>query len=136
MLKNHFKTTLRSLLKKRTFSFLNISGLAIGIACASLIFLWVGDELNFNHNFSKRDNLFWIYENQTYEGKISTFHATPGPMALALKMEIPGIKNAARMSGTSDQAFALADRSIKEPGDFADSAIFSMLNLPMLYGQA
>lgn len=136
MLKNYFKTTLRSLLKKRTFSFLNISGLAIGIACASLIFLWVEDELNFNHNFSNRDNLFQIYENQTYEGKISTFHATPGPMAMALKTEIPGIKNAARLSSTGNQVFAFADKTINEPGNYADSAIFSMLNLPFLYGHA
>jgi putative ABC transport system permease protein len=136
MLKNYLKTTLRSLLKKRTFSFLNTSGLAIGIACASLIFLWVEDELNFNHNFSKRDHLFQIYENQTYEGKISTFHATPGPMAKVLAREIPGIKNAARLSGTGNQLFALGDKSINEPGDYADSAIFSMLDLPFLYGHA
>ena len=81
MFKNYLKTSLRALLKNKTYSFLNIFGLAIGIACAGLIFLWVEDELNFNHNFSKRDNLYQIYENQTYEGKISTFHATPGPMA-------------------------------------------------------
>jgi putative ABC transport system permease protein len=136
MLKNYLKTTIRSLLKKRTFSFLNISGLAIGISCASLIFLWVEDELNFNHNFSKRDNLYQIYENQTYEGKISTFHATPGPMAKVLKNEITGIKNAARLSGTGNQLFALGDKSINEPGDYADSAIFSMLDIPFLYGHS
>jgi putative ABC transport system permease protein len=134
MFKNYLKTTISSLLTKRNYSFLNISGLAIGIACASLIFLWVEDELNFNHNFSKRDNLYQIYENQTYEGKISTFHATPGPMAKALKTEIPGIKNAARLSGTGNQMFALGDKTINEPGDYADSTIFSMLNLPFLSG--
>src|SRR5258708_2913794 len=92
MLKNYLKTTLRNLLKKKTYSFLNIVGLAIGIACASLIFLWTEDEWTFNHNFSKRDYLYQIYENQTYEGKLSTFHATPGPMAEVLKTEIPGKK--------------------------------------------
>src|ERR1700744_4876000 len=99
MIKNYIKTTLRSLLKNRSYSFLNISGLAIGIACASLIFLWVQDELTFNHNFAKRDNIYRIYQNQTYNGKTSTFKGTPGPMAKAMRSDIPGIKNAARMSG-------------------------------------
>jgi putative ABC transport system permease protein len=136
MIKNYLKTTFRSLLKNRSYSFLNITGLAIGIACASLIFLWVQDELTFNHNFSKRDNLYTIYENQTYNGKVSTFVATPGLMAKAIKTEIPGIKNAARMDGLSTQLFALGDKSINEQGNYADKEILSMLDLPFVYGNS
>jgi putative ABC transport system permease protein len=136
MIRNYIKTTLRSLLKNRSYSFLNITGLAIGIACASLIFLWVQDELTYNHNFEKRDNIYRIYENQTYEGKTSTFHGTPGPMAKAMKVDIPGIKNAARMSGTNPQLFALGDKSINEAGDYADKEILSMLNIPFVHGKA
>jgi len=136
MIKNYLKTTFRSLLRNRSYSFLNIAGLAIGIACASLIFLWVQDELTFNHNFNKRDNLYTIYENQTYNGKISTFFATPGLMAKAIKTEIPGIKNAARMDGMGAQLFALGDKSINEQGNYADKEILSMLNLPFIYGNA
>ncbi|HEX9510393.1 MAG TPA: ABC transporter permease [Puia sp.] len=136
MLKNYLKTTLRNLLKKKTYSFLNIVGLAIGIACASLIFLWTEDEWTFNHNFSKRDYLYQIYENQTYEGKLSTFHATPGPMAEVLKTEIPGIKNVARSGGTINELFTLGDKSINEKGDYVDSTIFSMLDLPFIHGTA
>ena len=127
---------MRSLLKNRGYSFLNITGLAIGIACASLIFLWVQDELAFNHNYQKKDQLYTIYENQTYNGKVSTFHATPGPMAKVLKAEIPGIKNAARISGFGDQLFALGDKIINERGTYADVELFSMLQLPFVYGSA
>ncbi len=137
MIKNYIKTTLRSLLKNRSYSFLNIAGLAIGIACASLIFLWVEDELTFNHNFAKRDVLYKVYENQTYEGKISTFFGTPGPMAKAMKTEIPGVKNAARMTGDGGNAlFALGDKIITETGNYADPEIFSMLQLPFVKGSA
>jgi putative ABC transport system permease protein len=136
MIRNYFKTTLRSLLKNRSYSFLNITGLAIGIACASLIFLWVQDELTYNHNFENRDNLYTIYENQTYEGKISTFHATPGPMAKAIKADIPGIKNAARMTSMYAQLFALGDKSINEQGNYADKEMLSMLSLPFVYGNS
>jgi predicted permease len=135
MIKNYIKTALRSLFKNRAFSFLNIAGLAIGVACASFIFLWVQDELTYNHNFEKHDNVYTIYENQTYEGKISTFHATPGPMAKVLKAEIPGIKTAARTTGgDGDELFALGDKIITEKGRFADPEIFSILKLPFVKG--
>jgi len=137
MFRNYLKTTLRSLLKNRSYSFLNIAGLAIGITCASLIFLWVQDELTYNHNFEKHDYLYKVYENQTYEGKISTFFATPGLMAKAMRAEIPGIKNAARMTGPGDQQlFALRDKAITENGNYADPEIFSMLQLPFAKGSA
>jgi len=134
MIGNYFKTTLRSLLKNRAYSFLNIAGLATGIACASLIFLWVQDELTFNHNFEKRNNLYTIYENQTYDGKISTFIATPGPMAKALKMEIPEIKAIARTAGSDQLLFSLGEKAITEDGSYADPEIFSMLKLSFVKG--
>jgi len=136
MIKNYLKTTFRSLLKNRSYSFLNIAGLAIGIACASLIFLWVQDEVTFNHNFAKKDVLYKVYENQTYEGKIATFFGTPGPMAKAMKAEIPGIKNVARMSGDQGQIFSLGDKVITETGNYADAELFSMLDLPFEKGSA
>jgi predicted permease len=135
MIKNYIKTTLRSLLKNRGYSFLNITGLAIGITCASLIFLWVQDELTFNHNFPKRDVLYKVYENQTYNGKVSTFFGTPGPMAKAMLAEIPGIKNVARLTGDGDQAlFGLGDKAITIKGNWADLQVFSMLQLPFIEG--
>ena len=137
MIKNYIKTTFRSLLKNRSYSFLNIAGLAIGITCASLIFLWVQDEVTFNHNFAKRNVLYKIYENQTYNGKTSTFLGTPGPMAKAVIAEIPGIKNAARLTGDGDQAlFAVPEKAITEKGNWADPEIFSMLQLQFEKGKA
>src|ERR1700743_3706316 len=137
MIKNYIKTTLRSLLRNRGYSFLNIAGLAIGIACASLIFLWVQDEMTYNHSYVKRDVLYKVYENQTYNGKTSTFFGTPGPMAKAMLAEIPGVKNVARLTGDGDQAlFGLGDKTITLKGNWADPQIFSMLQLPFERGNA
>jgi putative ABC transport system permease protein len=137
MIKNYIKTTLRSLLKNRSFSFLNIAGLAIGIACASLIFLWVQDEMMYNHNYAKRDLLYKVYENQTYNGKTSTFFGTPGPMWKAIKAEIPGIKNTARMTGDGDNPlFAVGEKATTEKGNYADPELLSMLQLPFVKGAA
>lgn len=130
----YVKTFLRNLLKDKTYSLLNIAGLAMGLTCASLIFLWVEDELTFNHSFQNRDHLYRIYENQTYDGKVSTFHATPGPMAASIAQEIPGIKRTARMADFGALTFALEDKALGEQGDYADADIFPMLNLPFLSG--
>src|ERR1700733_4660016 len=105
MIRNYIKTMWRSLAKNRTYSFLNIGGLAIGIACAALIFLWVEDELTFNHYFSNRANLYKVKDSQTYDGTTFTFDATPGPFAQGIKTEIPGIKNTARTTFGNTRLF-------------------------------
>jgi len=138
MIGNYFKTTLRSLLKNRAYSFLNIAGLAIGIACASMIFLWVQDEATFDHSYKKHDMLYRVMENQVYNGQITTMQATPGLLGPALKAEIPGIKNTARFTNNENlqQLFALGDKTINEQGNYADASIFSMLDLPFVYGSS
>ncbi|HEY2350501.1 MAG TPA: ABC transporter permease [Puia sp.] len=136
MFKSYFKTTLRNLWKNKTFSFLNIAGLAIGIASAALIFLWVEDEMTFNHDFAKRDYIYRIMENQLDNGKMSTSGSTPGPMAEAVKTDIPGIKNAGRLSWNMDELIVLADKSIKESGAYVDPSILSMLTIQFIYGDA
>ena len=81
MLKNYFKTAFRSLWSNKTYGTLNVFGLAIGIACAGLIFLWVEDEMSYDDHNEKKDQLYQVWENQAYEGKIYTFSATPGVMS-------------------------------------------------------
>ncbi len=135
MFKNYFKTSLRNLWKNRTYGFLNIFGLAIGIACAALIFLWVEDELTYDHYFKNRDNLYKVKDRQTYDSNTFTFDATPGPLAAGMKTEIPGIKNTAR-STENTLLFSLDDKSIYEHGNYVDSNLFSMLQLFFIKGKA
>ncbi len=135
MFNNYFKTTFRNLFKNKTFSFLNITGLAIGIASASLIFLWVEDELNFNSHFAKKDWIYRIMENQQNNGKVNTSGSTPGPMAQAVKSDIPGIKSTGRLSWTMDELIIMGDKSVKESGAYTDPSILTMLTLHFIYGE-
>src|ERR1700678_3718176 len=98
MIKSYLKTTIRNLLKNKGYSFLNIGGLAIGIACAGLIFLWVADELTFDNINTKKDRLFSVQVNANYAGNSFTMGSTPRPMATSVMKEIPGIASAARIS--------------------------------------
>ena len=136
MLKNYFKTTFRNLWKNKGYSLLNIGGLAIGIACAALIFLWVEDELTFNHYFSNRDNLYKVKDRQTYDGTTFTFDATPGPFAQGIKSEIPGIKNTARTTWGNSVLFSLNDKTIYEQGLYVDSPFLKMFQLQFIKGNA
>ncbi len=136
MIKNYFKTALRNLWKKKSFSFLNIAGLAIGIACAALIFLWVEDEMNYNEYFTNKDNLYQVYGNQTYDGKTYTFASTPGLLAPAIKDEIPGIKNTARSTWQERKLLAFGDKSVYGNGMEVDASFLNMFNLEFVKGNA
>ena len=136
MIHNYLKTTFRNLWKNKGFTFLNIFGLGIGIACASLIFLWVEDEINFNNYFSNKENLYKIKDSQTYDGTTFTFDATPGPLAAGIKTEIPGIKNTARSSWEQQSLFSLGDKNIYERGMYVDSSFLKMFQLEFVQGNA
>ncbi|HEX2846778.1 MAG TPA: ABC transporter permease [Chitinophagaceae bacterium] len=136
MLPIYLKTAFRNLWKNKTYSLLNISGLAIGITCAALIFLWVEDENTFNHNFTRHDSLYRIMQNEATDAGISTKSPTPGPLAAALKADIPGIKNSGRLSWAMDELVVVDNKSIKENGIYADPSIASMFSLNFKYGKA
>ena len=136
MSKTHFKTAFRNLWKNGTYSVLNILGLATGICCAALIFLWVEDETTYNHHFANRNYLYHVMQNEKNDGKIFTNGSTPGPLAAAIKADMPGVKNSGRLSWKMDELMVLDDKSTKESGVYADPSILSMLSLPFIYGNA
>src|SRR5471030_2579858 len=106
------KTAFRNIKSNKAYSFLNIAGLAIGIACAGLIFLWVGDEMTFDNNNVKKDRLFSVQVNASYGSNSFTMGSTPRPMAAAMKVEIPGIANACRVSDEGiNSLFNIGDKA-------------------------
>ena len=135
MLKNYVFTALRSYWKQKGFTVLNLAGLTIGIATSLLITLWVTDELNYDRFHQHSDQLYRIMENQTYSGQLFTFDATPGPLAPALKEEIPEINRATRMTEDELQ-FTVGDKIIKESGAYADPDFFDMFSFPFVAGDA
>jgi len=127
----------RTLVKNRGYSFLNIGGLAIGIACASLIFLWVEDEVSFDSTNTKKDRLYIVRENQKYDTYVFTHSSTPGVMAPVMQAELPGIANTCRASeGETPLLFASGDRSVFASGKYVEPSIFNMFTLPFVQGNA
>ena len=137
MIRNYIKTAIRSLTKNKAYSFLNIFGLSIGIACAALIFLWVEDELNFDNVYAKKDNLYEVRENQKYDTYVFTESSTPGLMGPAMKAEIPGVANTCRTNeGTTSLLFAKGDRSVFANGKYVEPSFFSMFSTSFVQGNA
>ncbi len=137
MLKNYFKIALRNLRRNKAFSAINIFGLAIGIACAGLIFLWVEDETNFDSTHAKKDKLYFVRLNQVYDTYTATFSSTPGVMAPALQADIPGIANACRVTeNQTSLLFTIGDKAMYASGKYAEDVVFNMFTLPFVQGNA
>jgi predicted permease len=136
MINNFLKTAFRSLWKNKGYSFLNIFGLAIGMACAGLIFLWVEDELSYDKFNQKKDNLYYVRENQKYDSYTATFGSTPGLMAPVMKAEIPGVANTCRMNDYDATLFTIGDKTMYASGIYTDPSLFSMFTLPFVEGNA
>ena len=134
MFKNYIKIAFRNLWKNKGYSALNIFGLAIGIACAALIFLWIEDEVSYDSNFTDTELIYKIPSNQLYEGEWRTFsQATPGPLAADLKSAIPGIEYIARAK-QSDFLLNNKDKSINQSGWYVDPEYLDIFSLDFLEG--
>jgi len=136
MFRNYVKITLRTLWKNKTYSFLNIFGLAIGLTCTAVIFLWIEDEVTFDKTHVKKDRIYQVMENWEYDG-IRTFSSTPSPMAAAMKADLPGIRQTCRVSeGLTNVVFSIGDKTLYAGGLYADSSLFDIFTLPFIAGNA
>ncbi len=95
MFQNYLKIAVRNLYKNPVFSFINITGLAIGLVCSMLIGLWVTDELSWNNFHEKKDRLYRVYLNGEGDEGIFTQMAVCLPLWEELKANEPGIKHVA-----------------------------------------
>src|SRR6202035_1180407 len=78
MFRSSIKAGFRNFWKNKSYSLLNILGLAIGIACAGLIFLWVEDETSFDRVHIKKDRIYMVLNNWPFSQHFSTYESTPG----------------------------------------------------------
>jgi len=134
MIKNYFKTAWRNLLQNKTFSLINIFGLALGMTCSLVIMLWLQDEIRKDkfHQNSKR--LYRVMENQSYSGTISTFDATPGILAENIVKDIPDIQMASQMLWEEEPLFTVDNTYDKEKGRYVEKDFLRMFSFKLLKG--
>jgi putative ABC transport system permease protein len=136
VLKNYLKTALRNLGRNKVFSVINISGLALGMACSLLISLWVQSEYKIDSFNKSSSRLYSIYERQYYNDKVDVYHSTPGLLADEIKRVFPEIEHASGFGWINENSFSLGDKVIEEQGGWAGDDYFKMFNYPLLQGDA
>lgn len=137
MIGSYVKTALRNLFKHKGYSFINIVGLAIGIACCILILLWVRDELSFDGFHAKADHIYRAVEEQTYTGDaLFKVAVTPAPLAPALKDEMPEVVEACRYTSAPRFLVRYEDHRFYESGlGMVDPAFWTMFSFPLVKGE-
>jgi putative ABC transport system permease protein len=124
LLGNYFKIALRKVRRQKAFSFINVAGLAVGLATCLLILLWVKDELSFDSYHEKAGRIYRLAGSETIGGASEDLAVTPFVTAPAFASEIPEIEAFARLLATSplaaveDRRFDLTDIYCTDPGFF------------------
>lgn len=137
MFKNQLKIAWRNLKKQSFFSFLNTFGLAVGMAGALLIGLYIYDELNYDNMFADANRIYRINADIKFGGEVTNTPEVAAPMAQALMQDLPQVELATRFRKMGSVLIRKSDdaRNIKEAGStYAETSMFNMLGLDLLYG--
>jgi len=139
MLKNYLKIAWRNLLRNKAYSFINILGLAIGIAASVLIFLHVRDELSYDRYHAKADRIYRITADWSNKGD-SRIHqlGTPSILARTIRAHYPQAESVAQLCGPfEDVILKQGDNGLEESEVYlADPDVFDVFTFPMVMGDA
>jgi len=133
MLKNYFLLAWRNLLKHKSSAMINIGGLALGLTTSMLVLLLLINEFSFDRFHHHIADLCLLMKNQKQADGTSTGQSSAGPMAAALRTQLPEVLNSAREAGAWTTA-RLGDKNIPLQGIYVDTGFFSMMSFPALEG--
>ncbi|MDB4999759.1 MAG: hypothetical protein JWR76_836 [Mucilaginibacter sp.] len=137
MLKNYLKIAWRNLQKHKAFSFINIFGLAVGIAAFWLITLYVTDEWSYDRFNTKANNIFRVTQHARWNGGKFDLAVTSPPFAGTLKAEFPQVADAVRIDAEGGGKITVGDKVINESSMLlVDNNIFNIFSYQFLYGDA
>ncbi|HZB12212.1 MAG TPA: ABC transporter permease, partial [Chryseolinea sp.] len=135
MFKNYFNVAVRNFRRYFGYTIINVAGLAVGLATAIFILLWVADEMAYDSFHKNKSTLYRIWHHAKYsDGSIKTYPSTPAPLAPTAKAEIPEIENAIRMDWGASLLFEHKNKSLMESGVWADPDLFKIFTFPILKG--
>jgi ABC-type antimicrobial peptide transport system permease subunit len=137
MIKNYLKITFRNMIKHKGYSFINIFGLAIGMAVTILILLWVYDELSFDRFHKNIETLHLVGLRQDHGTGQIKVPMSPPALAPALEKEFPEIVNTARRQRCGNVQLKYGEKGFMESkGCYADPSFLEMFTFPLIKGDA
>lgn len=122
--------------RNKTFSLINILGLALGMVCSLLIMLWLQDELSKDKFHVNGSRLYRVMENQFYAGEPVTFAYTPGVLSQHIIKDIPEIEMASQLQWEETPLFTVGDNFEKETGSYVNADFLNMFSYELLQGDA
>lgn len=136
MLKNYFKIAWRNFRNNKSYSLINVMGLAIGLGCLILISLFVSDELSFDEFHQNSDQIHFLGMEQTYGHNSNKSLSTPYPIGSAMKEEIPEIEHflTTLYTGSGDISIDGKDFTEEDKIIHASEDFFEMFSFPLKIG--
>lgn len=134
MLKNYLKIALRNIKRHKAYSFINIAGLAVGLACCLLILLYVKDQVSFDSFHQKKGQVYRIRRESRAEGNVGTSYSVPAPLAPALKNDFPEIAAFVRIEGAGFIARYQDKTFVERNAILADVPFFEVFTFPLVRG--
>jgi ABC-type antimicrobial peptide transport system permease subunit len=136
MLKNYLIVAVRNILRHKVYSFINIMGLAVGMACCIIILLGIQDTLSYDRFHENADDIYRIIQEVEYVNFSQKWAITSGPVGPSLKKDFPDIINAARIVWPIQILLTYKDKHFEERVVFADGSIFEMFTFPFVNGDS
>jgi putative ABC transport system permease protein len=135
MIKNYLKIAWRNLIKNKAASFINIGGLAVGMAVAMLIGLWIWDELSFDKYHQNYDHIAQVMQHETFNGSVNTGATISLPLDAEMRKSYGSdFKHIALSSWTDKHVLNVGDKNISYQGNFMGAEAPEMFTLRMLAG--
>lgn len=132
---NHYLTVIyRSFLRSKGYFLINLTGLAAGMTCTLLIYLWVQDELAMNKFHAQDKNLYQVMEHQQYADNLMTTSSTPGILAENLKIDFPEVELSATTTWINDFTLSVKDHNVKAKGYNVGADYFQMFSYKLVQG--
>ena len=134
MLKNFIKIGWRNLLKNKGFSALNISGLAIGMASAMIILLWVQNELSYDNFYPNQNRLMVAWNKDKWDNEVKCWQTTPKVLGPNIKKDFPEIEKETRVNWGDNLLFTIGEKRLTVHGTCVDPDFLTMFNFPFVTG--
>ena len=134
LVENYGKTIRRNFLRSKTFSFINITGLAVGMASALLILLWIRHEMSYDQFHEKKDRIYMTWNRAAINGTIACWPVTPIPMGPALKKDYPQVEEAVRTNWVGAFVLSNGDKHLQTQGLVTDPNFFNVFSFPLVEG--
>jgi ABC-type antimicrobial peptide transport system permease subunit len=136
MIKNYFKIAWRNLTKNKAYTIINVGGLALGMAVALIIGLWIQDELSHNNYFTKKNKIAQVFQSQTFNGETGTGPALPRPLEKAFRDGyMDNFEHLVMSSWNNSQYLKYKETSISREGNFMQRGAPELFDLNILKGE-